>query len=101
MHLKDMEDEERYRFQYQCLPDEFIPQTNEEIQKIYGHFIRQEETDTIVNGEVKFFTWASREEWGYQVVPICRRADELYLGKPAFYCFENDNWLNSLYDGTK
>lgn len=101
MYLKDREDEERYRFQYQCLPDEFIPQTNEEIQKIYGHFIRQEETDTIVNGEVKFFTWASREEWGYQVVPICRRADELYLGKPAFYCFENDNWLNSFYDGTK
>ena len=101
MYLKDGDGEERYRFQYQCLPEEFTLRTNEEIQEIYGHFIRQEETDTIVNGEVKFFAWASREEWGYQVVPVCRRQDELYLGKAAFYCFENDNWMNSFYDGTK
>ncbi len=101
MHLKDGDGEERYRFQYHCQPDAFTLQTNEEIQEIYGNFIRQEETDTIVNGEVKFFAWASREEWGYQVVPICRREDELYLGNPAFYCFENDNWINSFYDGTK
>lgn len=101
MYLKDGNGEERYRFQYQCIPEEFIPRTNEEIREIYGHFIRQDETDTIVNGEVKFFVWASREEWGYQVVPICRKQDELYLGKAAFYCFENDNWMNSFYDGTK
>ena len=101
MYLKDSDGEERYRFQYQCLPDEFIPRTNEEIRETYGHFIRQEETDTIVNGEVKFFVWAVQEEWGCQVVPICRRQDALYLGKAAFYCFENDNWMNSFYDGTK
>lgn len=101
MYLKDGDGEERYRFQYQCLPDEFTLQTNEEIREVYGRFIRQDETDTIVNGEVKFFVWAIQEEWGYQVVPICRRQDELYLGKAAFYCFENDNWMNSFYDGTK
>lgn len=101
MHLKDGDGEERYRFQYQCLPEEFTPQTNEEIREVYGRFIRQDETDTIVNGEVKFFVWAVQEEWGYQVVPVCRREDELYLGKAAFYCFENDNWINSFYDGTK
>ncbi len=101
MYLKDGDGEERYRFRYQCIPDEFTPQTNEEIRKVYGNFIRQDETDTIVNGEVKFFVWAVQEEWGYQVVPVCRREDELYLGKAAFYCFENDNWINSFYDGTK
>lgn len=101
MHLKDGDGEERYRFQYQCRPEEFTPQTNEEIREVYGRFIRQDETDTIVNGEVKFFVWAVQEEWGYQVVPVCRREDELYLGKAAFYCFENDNWINSFYDGTK
>lgn len=101
MHLKDGEGEERYRFQYYCRPDDFTQQTNEGIQEVYGHFIKQDETDTIVNGEVKFFVWAVQEEWGYQVVPVCRREDELYLGKAAFYCFENDNWINSFYDGTK
>lgn len=101
MHLKDGDGEERYRFQYHCRPDEFTHQTNEGIQEVYGHFIRQDETDTIVNGEVKFFVWAVQEEWGYQVVPVCRREDELYLGKAGFYGFENDNWINSFYDGTK
>lgn len=101
MHLKDGDGEERYRFQYQCRPEEFTLQTNEGIRAVYGRFIRQDETDTIVNGEVKFFVWAVQEEWGYQVVPVCRKEDELYLGKAAFYCFENDNWINSFYDGTK
>lgn len=101
MYLKDGNGDERYRFQYLCRPVEFTAQTNEEIQDIYGDFIRQKETDTIVNGEVKFFVRAVQEEWGYQVVPIYRRQDELYLGKEAFYCFENDSWVNSFYDGTK
>lgn len=101
MYLKDGDGRERYRFQYQCRPEEFTVQTNKEIQEIYGHSIRQAETDTIVNGEVKFFVWAGREEWGFRIVPVCRRQDELYLGKPAFYCFENDNWINSFYDGMK
>lgn len=101
MYLKDGNGEERYRFQYLCRPEEFTVQTNEEIQKIYGQFILQKDTDTIVNGEVKFFVWAIQEEWGYQAVPVYRKQDELYLGKQAFYCFENDNWMNSFYDGTK
>ncbi len=101
MYLKDGDGEERYRFQYLCRPEEFTLQTNEEIRKIYEDYILQKETDTIMNGEVKFFVWAVQEEWGYQVVPICRKRDELYLGRQAFYCFENDNWINSFYDGTK
>jgi len=101
MYLKDGDGEERYRFQYLCRPEEFTVQTNEEIQNTYGNFIQQNETDTIVNGEVKFFVWAVQEEWGYQIVPVYRDRDELYLGKQAFYCFENDSWVNSFYDGTK
>lgn len=101
MYLKDGNGEERYRFQYLCQPENFTVQTNEEIRKIYGEFILQKDTDSIVNGEVKFFVWAIQEEWGYQVVPIYRKQDELYLGKPELYCFENDSWINSFYDGMK
>lgn len=101
MYLKDAGGGERYRFRYLCYPEEFAIHTNEEIQRIYGDYILQRETDSIVNGEVKFFVWANQEEWGYQIVPIYRKQDELYLGKQAFYCFENDNWVNSFYDGTK
>ena len=101
MYLRDGDGEERYRFQYLCQPEKFTVQTNEEIRRAYGEFILQKDTDTIVNGEVKFFVWAVQEEWGYQVVPIYRKQDELYLGKPELYCFENDSWINSFYDGTK
>lgn len=101
MHLKDVDGEERYHFSYQCDPEEFSVHTNDEIRRIYGSYIQQKETDNIVNGEVKFFVWAKQEEWGYLVVPICRKEDELLLGKQEFYCFENDSWVNSFYDGTK
>lgn len=101
MYLKDGNGEERYRFQYLCRPEEFTLRTNEEIREIYGSFILQKETDTIVNGEVKFFVRAVQEEWGCQVVPVYRKRDELYLGRQAFYCFENDSWVNSFYDGLK
>lgn len=101
MYLKDGDGEERYRFLYHCKPEEFTRRTNEEIREAYGSYILQKETDAIVNGEVKFFVWAVQEEWGCQLIPVYRREDELYLGKGAFYCFENDNWINSFYDGTK
>lgn len=101
MYLKDGDGEERYRFQYVCSPEEFSLQTNSKIQEIYGGYILQKETDAIANEEVKFFVWANQEEWGYQVVPVCRKQDELYLGKAVFYCFENDSWVSSFYDGTK
>lgn len=101
MYLRDGDGEERYRFRYLCRPGEFVPKSYEEIQAEYEDFISQKETDTIGNGEVKFFVRAIQEEWGCQVVPVCRRQDVLHLGKPAFYCFENDDWVNSFYDGTK
>lgn len=101
MYLKDGNGEEKYRFRYQCHPEEFEIHTNEEICRTYGHYIQQKETDSIVNGEVKFFVWAMQEEWGYLVVPVYRKEDELYLGKQEFYCFENDSWVNSFYDGMK
>lgn len=101
MYLKDGNGEERYRFRYQCHPEEFDVRTNQEIRRIYGNYIQQKETDSILNGEVKFFVWARQEEWGYLVVPVCRQKDELYLGKQEFYCFENDSWVNSFYDGMK
>lgn len=101
MYLKDKEGAERYRFCYVCKQDDFSKRKYEEIQAIYGEHILQKETDTIENGDVKFFVWARQEEWGYQVVPVFCKEDELYLGKAKFYCFENDNWVNSFFDGRK
>ena len=61
----------------------------------------QKVTDSIENGDVKFFVWAEQEEWGFQVVPVYCKMDELYLGKAEFFSFESDNWVNSFFDGKK
>ena len=61
----------------------------------------QKVTDSIENGDVKFFVWAEQEEWGFQVVPVYCEMDELYLGKAEFFSFESDNWVNSFFDGKK
>ena len=61
----------------------------------------QKVTDSIENGDVKFFVWAEQEEWGFQVVPVYCERDELYLGKAEFFSFESDNWVNSFFDGKK
>ena len=73
----------------------------EEIEAVYGSHILQKETDSIENGDVKFFVWAEQEEWGFQVVPVYCKMDELYLGKAEFFSFESDNWVNSFFDGKK
>ncbi|MBO5030501.1 MAG: molecular chaperone [Lachnospiraceae bacterium] len=101
LYLKTTDGEERCRFRYMCRQEEFSPKSYEEIEQIYGSHILQKETDSIEDGDVKFFVWAEQEEWGFQVVPVSCGNDELYLGKAEFFRFENDNWVNSFFDGKK
>ena len=101
LYLKDAGGEEHFRFRYVCRQEEFLQKSYEEIREIYGTHILQKETDSIENGEVKFFVWAEQEAWGFQVVPVFCRRDELYLGKEAFFGFENDSWVNNFFDGKK
>ena len=68
---------------------------------LYGTHIFQKDTDSIENGDVKFFVWAEQENWGFWVVPVHCDADELYLGDAEFFGFENDGWVNSFFDGKK
>ncbi|MFQ7874102.1 hypothetical protein [Enterocloster sp.] len=37
-----------------------------------------EETDIILEGEMKFFVWVSRERWGFVVLPILREGELLF-----------------------
>ena len=99
LYLKNADGEEHCRFQYVCRQEDFSQKSYEEIEAVYGSHILQKETDSIENGDVKFFVWAEQEEWGFQVVPVYCKMDELYLGKAEFFSFESDNWVNSFFDG--
>ena len=101
VYLKDNEKTLRQELIYECMLEEFEPKRQEEIEKIYGENIPQDETDTIVNGEVKFFIWAEALDWGFIIVPVYRDDETLYVGKEKFFNFENDQWIKNFFDGLK
>ena len=77
LYLKNTDGEEHSRFQYVCRQEDFSQKSYEEIEAVYGSHILQKETDSIGNGDVKFFVWAEQEEWGFQVAPVYCKKDEL------------------------
>lgn len=101
VYLKDNQKHLRQELIYECTLDEFSPKRQEQIEEIYGENIPQDETDTIVNGEVKFFVWAEPLDWGFLIVPVYREDETLYVGKEKFFNFENDQWIKNFFDGLK
>ena len=101
VYLKDSEKNLRQEIIYDCFLEEFELKRQEEIEEIYGENIPQDETDTIVNGEVKFFVWAEAKDWGFIIVPVYRNNENLYVGKEEFFNFENDQWIKNFFDGLK
>ncbi len=101
LFLKDTEGRVRYRFHFDCAPERFEEVTYEEIRQVHGSHILQKETDSIVNREIRFFVWKRCREWGYVIVPVCRRDERLYMGAEQFYPFEHEGWVKDYFDGMK
>lgn len=101
LYLKDEQDKLRYQFTYYCTLEEFSVKTQEEIEQIYGGNIPQDDTDNIVDREVKFFIWAEPMEWGFVVVPVYREGENMNIGREQFYSFEDEEWVMSFFDGLK
>ena len=101
VYLKDNEKNLRQEFFYDCVLDDFEALRQSEIEKIYGDKIPQAETDTIVNGEVKFFVHAEPQDWGFVIVPVYREDEILFVGKEKFFNFETDIWIKNFFDGMK
>lgn len=80
---------------------EFQKVTQEDINNEYAGSVIQEETDIILEGEIKFFVWISKKQWGFYVLPILRKDGMLYKGKEQFFDFEDDTWEENFFDGTK
>lgn len=88
-----------YYFSYDTA--KFEKTTQKEIDGLYAGTVIQEETDTILEGEMKFFVWVSRERWGFTVLPILRDQEALYTGDETFFDFEDDTWELNFFDGRK
>ncbi len=101
LHLKDLKGQECYTYVYENRKEDFKQVTYADIQVKYGSNIIQDETDNIIDNEVKFFVWPKERHWGFIVVPVLRQQSNLYLGREEFFPFENDQWETNFFDGLK
>ncbi|WP_371367059.1 hypothetical protein SRRS_11740 [Sporomusa rhizae] len=101
LHLKDLTGNERFTYVYENQHSDFRQMTYEQIAEKYGDNIIQDETDNIIENEVKFFVWPRESYWGFVVVPVLRQNGNLYLGREELFAFENDQWETNFFDGLK
>ncbi len=100
LYLKDSNDNVKYEYNYQLNEEELEKTDAKAIGKLYPN-INQHETDNIENNEIKFFVWEEEELWGFYVLGILRKNEELHVGKEQFFYFENDEWEQNFFDGLK
>ncbi len=101
LYLKDVDGQIHYTYHYSVDPEEFQSTEAEDIIEQYHGEILQDDLDSIVNRELKFFVFGDEDRWGFVVVPILRDTDKLMLGPDHFFLFETDSWMMNFFDGTK
>ena len=72
-----------------------------EVQNVSDEYekIDQKDTDTIRNGEIKFFLFSNSEKWGFHVLPILRKEDQLLIGRREYYPFDYEVAEMNFFDG--
>ncbi len=101
LYLKDVDGRERYRYTCRSALADLKETLYEGIREQYGEHIRQADTDTIIDREVKFFVWAEPDGWAFSVVPVCRKDGSLYLGKEERFYFEDEGWMQDFFGGER
>jgi len=101
IYLRDSAGEFLKTYYYECHMDDFEKTTQEAINAKYSGTVIQEETDIILEGEMKFFVWVERSDWGFVVLPVRREQELLYIGKEKFFDFEDDTWEENFFNGRK
>ncbi|MDR2022916.1 MAG: molecular chaperone [Hungatella sp.] len=101
LHLEDAKGIEKHIYYVFCNPGEFQAVTYEQLAAMHSGRISQDEVDEIINGEIRYFVWADSGQWGFSVVPVKRRDEEVFVGKQQLLPFENDSWNVNYFDGTR
>ncbi|MFF2484387.1 molecular chaperone [Paenibacillus sp. NPDC058071] len=100
-YLQGGDDRMLRKYVYKNDASSYKPVLYEEIAAMYGEQIPQEETDTILNGEAKFFVVTSGSGWGFYIVPVARENEQLRLGEKRLFTFEDDLSELDFFDGMK
>ncbi|HYH01469.1 MAG TPA: molecular chaperone, partial [Bacillota bacterium] len=99
--LKNQEGILKQEFVFENNFDDYSLTYPEDIENQYPDKIFQEDTDTINNGEVRFFLFAHERNWGFHVLPVARNDDQLYIGKKKYFAFEDELSELDFFDGLK
>ena len=97
-HLKDGLENEVSCISYAILEEEREETGYEELLSDYP-FIRQEDLDSMCNGELRLFIYGDYENWGFSVLEAAREANRLYTRPPGFVPFEPGAWETDFFDG--
>ena len=100
-YLKDEEDKVKKEYVYYNKINDYNETTPKELEESYNGKIYQEDTDTINNGEVKFFTFTDENSWGFYVVPVQRENEVLKSCEKIYFPFEDDLSELNFFDGMK
>ncbi|MCM3292080.1 molecular chaperone [Paenibacillus sp. MER 180] len=100
-HIRGGDGQLRHTVTYRNDFADYRPALYEEIAAQYGASIPQDDTDSIANGEAKWFVFAGDGSWGFNAVPVARVNEQLHIGKKQFYAFENDLSELDFFDGLK
>ncbi|MEQ6355752.1 molecular chaperone [Lysinibacillus sp. M3] len=99
--LTGNDDHSSFKYTYLNRQEDYAPVLYENIAMHYQDKIPQDETDSITNGEVKFFVFAGEDNWGFHVVPVARKDEQLFIGSKEFFAFETDLSELDFFDGLK
>ncbi len=99
--LRDADDKVLHKYALQTNIKNFKNTTYEETTMDYSEKIFQDDIDSIIDDEIKIFTFSLQDKWGFYVLPLARKNQTLLMGERKYFPFENDEWEINFFDGKK
>ena len=100
-YLKSEEGAVKKEYLYENDAEQYEDTEADALEEEYPGNISQQKTDTIRNGEVKFFLFTEEDRWGFFVLPVGRQDDQLQVGEKRFFRFEDELSQLNFFDGLK
>ena len=62
---------------------------------------RQADIDDIADREVRIFVFSASDDWGFNTLEVARSGGHIFCGELRYFPFENEQWEQNFFDGSK